>query len=154
MEFIDTHTHNSDEAYLGCEDEVIRRAEQAGVTAMIQADIDSRERTRMYELSSKYPGLLYNMLGLYPGSVDKGWRDEIDALMQWKDRGPVAVGEIGLDYHFGTEFKEEQKAGTRFRVGSAGQHPPAGRHGGLLRHHGGLPPSAPEGQPPRIQRKL
>ena len=116
MEFIDTHTHNSDEAYLGCEDKVILRAEQAGIKAMIQADIDSKERARMHELSSKHPGLLYNMLGLYPGSVDKGWRDEIDALLQWKDSGPVAVGEIGLDYHFGTEFKEEQKEAFRTQL--------------------------------------
>ena len=116
MEFIDTHTHNSDPAYLDCEDEVIIRAEEAGVTALIQADIDSSERERMYSLSARHPGVLYNMLGLYPGSVNGHWRDEIDALLPWRDKGPVAMGEIGLDYHFGTEFKEEQKEAFRTQL--------------------------------------
>ena len=53
------------------------------------------------------------MLGLYPGSVDKGWQREIDALEAWKGKGAVAIGEIGLDYHYGTEFKEEQKEALR-----------------------------------------
>ncbi len=116
MEFIDTHTHNSDPAYKDCEDEVIHRAEEAGVTALIQADIDSSERERMYSLSARHPGVLYNMLGLYPGSVNGHWRDEIDALLPWRDKGPVAMGEIGLDYHFGTEFKEEQKEAFRTQL--------------------------------------
>lgn len=116
MEFIDTHTHNSDTAYQDCEDEVIHRAEEAGVTALIQADIDSSERERMYSLSARHPGVLYNMLGLYPGSVNGHWRDEIDALLPWRDKGPVAMGEIGLDYHFGTEFKEEQKEAFRTQL--------------------------------------
>lgn len=116
MEFIDTHTHNSDPVYQDCEDEVIHRAEEAGVTALIQADIDSSERERMYSLSARHPGVLYNMLGLYPGSVNGHWRDEIDALLPWRDKGPVAMGEIGLDYHFGTEFKEEQKEAFRTQL--------------------------------------
>ena len=84
MEFIDTHTHNSDEAYAGCEEEVIARAEAAGIVAMLQADIDSGTREGMFALSAKHPGLLYNMLGLYPGSVTKDWRDEIDAMLPYR----------------------------------------------------------------------
>ena len=116
MDFIDTHTHNSDEAYRGCEDEVIERAVSAGVKALIQADIDSRERGRMHELTSRHPGVLYNMLGLYPGSVDKDWRDELDDMLRWRGQGEVAVGEIGLDYHFSTEFREEQKEAFRTQL--------------------------------------
>ena len=116
MEFIDTHTHNSDEAYAGCEEEVIARAEAAGIVAMLQADIDSGTRESMFALSAKHPGLLYNMLGLYPGSVTKDWRNEIDAMLPYRERGVVAVGEIGLDYHFSTEFKEEQKEAFRTQL--------------------------------------
>ncbi len=116
MEFIDTHTHNSDEAYAGCEEEVIARARDAGIVAMLQADIDSGTRERMFELSAAHPGHLYNMLGLYPGSVTKGWRDEIDAMLPYRSRGVVAVGEIGLDYHFSTEFREEQKEAFRTQL--------------------------------------
>ena len=44
MEFIDTHTHTYDEAFAGCEDEIVARALAAGVAVQLQADVDSRER--------------------------------------------------------------------------------------------------------------
>ena len=117
MEFIDTHTHIADEAFAGCEEEIIARAVDAGVGKMLQADIDSSERERMFALCDAHPGVLYPMLGLYPGSVTVNWRDEIDALTAWHaDHETVAVGEIGLDYHYGAETKEEQKEAFRIQL--------------------------------------
>ena len=116
MEYIDTHTHAYDEAFSGCEDEVVARGVAAGVTIQLQADVDSRERDRMFALVERHPDVLRPMLGLYPGSVDKDWRREIDALEAWRDRGIVAVGEIGLDYHYGAEFKAEQQEAFRVQL--------------------------------------
>ncbi len=116
MEYIDTHTHAYDEAFAGCEDEVVARGVAAGVTIQLQADVDSRERDRMFALVERHPDVLRPMLGLYPGSVGKDWRREIDALEAWRDRGIVAVGEIGLDYHYGAEFKAEQQEAFRVQL--------------------------------------
>ncbi|MBQ9659915.1 MAG: TatD family hydrolase [Bacteroidales bacterium] len=116
MEWIDTHTHAYDEAFAGCEDEIVARAVRAGVGVQLQADVDARERDRMYALVERHPGVLRPMLGLYPGSVDRDWRRGIDALEAWRSRGPVAVGEIGLDYHYGTEFKAEQQEAFRVQL--------------------------------------
>lgn len=116
MTFIDTHTHNYDEAFAGEEDAVIRRAREAGVEVLIQPDVDSRERDSMFALTDKYPGVLYPMLGLYPGSVEKNWRDEFDVLIKYRDRKVVAIGEIGLDYHYGAEFAAEQKEAFRLQL--------------------------------------
>ena len=121
MEFIDTHTHNSDEAYAGCEDEVIARARAAGVVKLLQADVSSAERGPMYELCSRHPGVLYPMLGLYPGSVGDDWKAEIDAMLPFRERKPVAVGEIGLDYHYGADRKAEQKEAFRVQLELASQ---------------------------------
>ena len=108
--YIDTHSHITDEAYAPSEeDELIGRALEAGVGIMLQADIDAAGRERMYEAVSRHPGVLYPMLGLYPGSVQHNWRDEIDAMLPYRSRGPVAVGEIGLDYHYGAETAALQK---------------------------------------------
>jgi TatD DNase family protein len=63
----------------------------------------------MYELCDAYPGVLYPMLGLYPGNVDEHWRDELDAMLPYRSRGPVAIGEIGLDYHYGADTAALQK---------------------------------------------
>ena len=113
MEFIDTHTHISDQAFLGEEDQVIARAHDAGVSVMLQPDVDSKERQDMFDLVDRHPGELYAMLGLYPGSVGKDWKEEIGKMMAFRDRSVVAIGEIGLDYHYGAEYATEQKEALR-----------------------------------------
>ena len=109
MEFIDTHTHITDEAFAGCEEEVVDRALEAGVSKMLLADIDSSERDRMFQFAGKHPGILFPMVGLYPGSVGENWRDELDLMLPYFSERVVAVGEIGLDYHYGHETAELQK---------------------------------------------
>ena len=103
MQFVDTHSHLSDEAFAGEESQVIRRAADAGVTIMLQADTCREEREKMYSLCEAYPGILYPMLGLYPGNVGEDWRDQLDAMLPYWERHPVAVGEIGLEYHYSPE---------------------------------------------------
>ncbi len=121
MIFIDTHCHISDEAFSSEEDAYIGRALEAGVKMMLQPDVDSTERKSTFDLVDRHPEVLKPMLGLYPGSVDSNWRDEIEKMVtfhdNWAASGPesgavrkvVAVGEIGLDYHEGKEFAGEQK---------------------------------------------
>ena len=115
-EYIDTHTHIADEAFAGDEDGYISRAREAGVRWMLQADVDSRERERMFALTDAHPDVLRPMLGLYPGSVDKDWPREIDELEKWTGRDIVAIGEIGLDYHYGAEFAAEQREALRIQL--------------------------------------
>ncbi|MBP5482952.1 MAG: TatD family hydrolase [Bacteroidales bacterium] len=130
--FVDTHTHFYDQWLLPDAEEAIERALKAGVGKMIQADVDSSERPAMWEIGNRHPGVIYQMLGLYPCSVTENWKDELDlvyALAQ-KVKSPssaknkadategdftfrgervVAIGEIGLDYHEGKEFAGLQK---------------------------------------------
>lgn len=121
MEFIDTHTHNSDDAFAGSEDETIARAVAAGVSTMLQPDVDSKERDAMFSLCERHPGTLRPMLGLYPGSVGSDWKDEIDRMLPYRSRGIVAVGEIGLDYHYGADTRELQKEAFRVQLELASQ---------------------------------
>ena len=116
MYFIDTHCHLSDEAFSGEEDACITRAVQAGVGIMLQPDVDSSERKDMFDLVERHPGVLYPMLGLYPGSVDTSWKTEIDKMLEYSDRKVVAMGEIGLDYHEGREFEKEQKEALHWQL--------------------------------------
>lgn len=117
MEFIDTHTHNYDHAFEGVEDEIIRKGIEAGVPLMLQADIDSHERPSMFALCDRHPGHLRPMLGLYPGSVTENWQEEIDAMLPWhEDHKIVAMGEIGLDYHCGDQYRKEQMEALRVQL--------------------------------------
>ena len=117
--FVDTHTHFYDEWLLPDADQAVQRALDAGVGKMIQADVDSRERPAMWEVGRRHPGVLFQMLGLYPGSVGADWREELDqvyTIAREKSNAFVAIGEIGLDYHEGLEFVEEQKEVLRLQL--------------------------------------
>ena len=119
--FVDTHTHFYDEWLLPDAEAAVERAVEAGVGKMIQADVDSRERPDMWAVGNRHPGVIFQMLGLYPGSVNANWREELDALEPYKDKGVVAIGEIGLDYHEGLEFVREQKEVLRLQLELAAQ---------------------------------
>ncbi len=125
MIFIDTHCHISDKAFCGEEDDYIRRAKEAGINLMIQPDIDSSEREAMFALVDRHPDVLRPMIGLYPGSVNENWHAETDRMAGFLDRWEsgaegkrkvVAVGEIGLDYHEGKDFAEEQKDALEWQL--------------------------------------
>ena len=108
--YIDTHAHINDVAFGGDEEAVIERALAAGVGLILQADIDSSERVRMIDLAAKYPSVLRNMAGLYPGSVNENWEQEVAAVEKYAVEGNVvAIGEIGLDYHYSKDTAELQK---------------------------------------------
>ena len=114
--FVDTHTHFYDPWLLPDAEPAVRRALDAGVGLMIQADIDSRERPSMWEISRKFPGAIYNMLGLYPGSVAENWKEELEEVFRLAESSRiVAIGEIGLDYHEGKEWAKEQKEALRLQ---------------------------------------
>ncbi len=128
MIFIDTHCHLSDKAYLGEEDTYVGRAKAAGVSIMLQPDIDGSEREAMFALVDKYPDSLRPMIGLYPGSVGKDWRAELESMVRFLDgweaktgRKVVAVGEIGLDYHEGKVFAQEQKEALEWQLDFAAE---------------------------------
>ncbi len=112
---VDTHTHFYDDWLLPDAEAAIQRALDAGVGKMIQADVDSTERPRMWEIGLRHPGVLFQMAGLYPGSVTAdNWRDELDQVHGIT--GVVAIGEIGLDYHEGREYEKEQKEVLRLQL--------------------------------------
>ncbi len=116
MTFIDTHCHISDGAFAGEEDAYIQRAHEAGVEIMLQPDVDSREREAMFALTDRHSVVLFPMLGLYPGSVDGNWKEEIRRMMEYSDRKVVAIGEIGLDYYYGKEFEKEQREALHWQL--------------------------------------
>lgn len=116
MEFIDTHTHLYDEAFLGEEDEAIARACGAGVKRMIFPDIDSQTRDLMFEIADRHEGTVFPCLGLHPTSIDSGWQKELSALEGYLDRKIYAIGEIGLDCYWSKDFLKEQQEAFRTQI--------------------------------------
>jgi len=110
VEFIDTHCHITDEAFGDGQQEYVSRALAAGVTMMLQADICSAERAPMLAAVDRFPDALRAMAGFYPGNVTADYQEELDLAFEAAKRpGIVAIGEIGLDYHYNSDFRKEQK---------------------------------------------
>lgn len=106
----DTHAHYDDEAYNADRDEVIRRQADAKVSRIVNCGCDVKSSEAALSLAHKY-GFVYASVGLHPenvGDEDEGWQEKIKALSF--DEKCVAIGEIGLDYHYGRENAEAQKA--------------------------------------------
>ncbi len=115
--FVDTHTHFYDEWLRPDAEAAVQRALDAGVGKMLQADIDSRERPFMWEIGRKYPGVLFQMLGVYPGSLTaENWQDELDQVHGYWKNPVIAIGEVGLDYHEGKEYAAIQKEALRIQL--------------------------------------
>jgi len=116
MEFIDTHAHIYDEAFLGDEDEAISRARKAGVARIVFPDIDSTTRDRMFSLAARHKGTVYPCLGLHPTSVGPGWQEELQKVEAHLDDGIHAIGEIGMDCYWSREFISEQQEVLRTQL--------------------------------------
>lgn len=122
IKYIDTHIHLYDDAYKDDLEKVIRDSFESGVACMLQPDIDSTEREKMIKISEKYPGKIYSMAGLYPGSVTEDWEKEIEKLHEHLNMNEaVAIGEIGLDYHYGKENAALQKIVLKLQLELASQ---------------------------------
>lgn len=109
MEFFDTHAHLSDEAFDSDRLELIPKLHKAGVTKIIDVACDVRTVDRTIELLNAFP-FIYGTVGMHPHDVkymDNVMMDRIEACL--KHEKMLALGEIGLDYHYDLSPREEQK---------------------------------------------
>ncbi|WP_024790536.1 MULTISPECIES: TatD family hydrolase [unclassified Lebetimonas] len=100
---IDTHTHLDNEKFINDIDEVIKRAEEAGVKKFIIPAADPKDLPRAVDLAEKYYEI-YFAVGIHPVDIDK--YEEKLLLEHINHPKCVAVGEIGLDYYW---VKDEQQ---------------------------------------------
>ena len=104
---VDTHCHIFREYYDDI-DEVVMRARDAGVTMLVVNGIDRITNEEVLELVKKYD-IVYGALGFQPEVAESINDDDFSFIEKHiNDDKIVAVGEIGLDYHYDVD-KEKQK---------------------------------------------
>ena len=94
---MDTHTHLCDPLFDRDRDDVIERARNAGVSAIVVVSETLSDVHRNLDLASRYPNL-WPAGGLYPTHLDLAEVAKITALMRKERDRFRAVGEVGLDY--------------------------------------------------------
>ncbi|BCB01909.1 TatD family hydrolase [Bacillus sp. KH172YL63] len=105
----DTHVHLNAEQFDEDLEEVISRAREAGVEKMVVVGFDRPTINRAMELIGQYD-FLYAAIGWHPvDAIDM--KDEDLAWIEELSSHPkvVAIGEMGLDYHWDKSPKDVQK---------------------------------------------
>jgi len=97
--FFDTHAHLDYPDFADDFDQVVARAQAAGIQKMISIGTDLDSSRRAIALAEQYP-CIYAVAGWHPSDVMRAPDDIRDALRDL-GRHPrvVALGETGLDYH-------------------------------------------------------
>ena len=105
---IDTHLHLVNEGYNI--EEVIKNAKLVGVDYLIVSGSDLIDNKLNIELL-KYDNIFLSV-GFHPSSVSEIGEDDFLFLENTikNNKRVVAVGEIGLDYHYGSDNKDAQIA--------------------------------------------
>ena len=100
--YIDVHCHLTGEEYEanGGVEEAIKRAEAAGVSRMICSGFDLTSSLRAAELAERFESV-YFCAGFHPSELKKYQSGDLETIERLcKKEKCVAVGEIGLDYHY------------------------------------------------------
>jgi TatD DNase family protein len=117
LQLIDTHTHLYASEFDADRTAVVEKAIQNGVTHFFLPNIDIHSIQPMLDLVWNFPNHCFPMMGLHPCSVDQHVEAHLFQIQKWfKKRKFYAVGEIGLDYYWSTEFKAEQIRAFRMQI--------------------------------------
>jgi len=109
---IDTHTHLDNQKFIDDVDEVIKRAKEAWVGKFIIPAADPADLPRAIDLAQKY-NEIYFAVGFHPVDIDKYDEKLITCFINHPKC--VAVGEIGLDYHWVKENEKREKQKEYFK---------------------------------------
>ncbi|TYS54506.1 TatD family deoxyribonuclease [Sutcliffiella horikoshii] len=112
----DTHVHLNADQYEEDLQEVIDRAQAEKVTNMVVVGFDRKTITRAMELVEKYD-FLYAAVGWHPVDAIDMTEDDLAWIEDLASHEKVvAIGEMGLDYHWDKSPKEIQKEVFRKQI--------------------------------------
>jgi TatD DNase family protein len=105
---VDSHCHLQDPKFGHEIDDVVRRATDAGVTAMVVVGYDMPSSRRAVEIADSFANV-YAAIGVHPHDARTVRLADIAELSRMADsERVVAIGEIGLDLYRNLSPREEQ----------------------------------------------
>jgi TatD DNase family protein len=105
---IDTHCHLDDERLIGEENAILQRCKEAGIEICVTIGTDENTSAAAAAISKRHPGTVFHTIGAHPNEADRFNETvlrEIERLA--RDTNPVAIGEIGLDYHHSSDRQKQ-----------------------------------------------
>jgi len=105
---VDSHAHIDVRLYDKDRDQVLARAREAGVAAVVNAGYDLDSSGASIRLAERYAGV-FVALGFHPHSAAKMGDGDVERLAELAQHPKVvAIGETGLDFYRNLSPREEQ----------------------------------------------
>lgn len=131
MELFDSHAHYNDEQFSSDQNEILKQIYENGITSVVCAGYDLPSSQKAVQLAKQY-NYVYATCGISPNDIPKFPNEEQDVedfffediLKEQiteihklaKNNKVVAIGEIGLDYYWNKENKEQQKQAFKKQI--------------------------------------
>ena len=112
----DTHAHYDDDAFQEDREELLAGLEAAGIGTVVNIGASIASTRTTIELAEQYP-FIYAAAGVHPSETAELDEEKMNWLEEMCARPKtVAVGEIGLDYHWDEPEREVQKRWFREQI--------------------------------------
>lgn len=104
----DTHAHYDDSRFDEDRDELLSSLHTKGVTNIINCGCDLKSSISTLRLAEKY-GFIYAALGVHAHEAEEATEEDLQKIEElYSHKKVVAIGEIGLDYHYDFSPRERQ----------------------------------------------
>lgn len=121
---IDTHSHIYEPEFDADRSEAIQRCLEHGVEILLLPAIDGESYERMFDLVRQHPQMMRPMMGLHPTSVNENanWQADLARVEEYLKHPPQGierfwgVGEIGLDFYWSNDYREQQIAAFEAQI--------------------------------------
>lgn len=104
----DTHAHYDDSRFDEDRDELLSSIQSKGVSHIVNCGCDLKSSLTTVALSEKYD-FIYAAVGVHAHEAEEATESDLDEIRKFYSKNKVvAVGEVGLDYHYDFSPRERQ----------------------------------------------
>ncbi len=95
-------------------DVIVRRAKEAGIIGVVVSAIEPKFYPKALDLKKRFPDFIWPTFGLHPPrATPQMVKRTIEAIYAYQE-DIVAIGEVGLDYHWIKDAKEREYQKSSF----------------------------------------
>jgi TatD DNase family protein len=116
LELFDAHTHIDMKYFNNDRERVIQRAKDAGLVGMVTCSIGSASFRRTLGIVEKHHGFVHHSAGCGVSQLTMDEAEKIVTLTRKYAKEIVAVGEVGLDYHWVKDAQSRKNQEPLFQM--------------------------------------